>query len=99
MPNIEIHGLDTAGADVVRSKIDWAMQKNDKFKNEAIITIFNDITENCDIPQISQPFLRIYSSEDNGEQVAEMILHEGVDMDIEIVKLQKFIPKFIPTKK
>ncbi|TSD02567.1 MAG: hypothetical protein Athens071416_624 [Parcubacteria group bacterium Athens0714_16] len=98
MPNIEIHGLDFHNANLVKERIDKAMIKNG-LKDEAITTTYDVKTESCDGEKTRQPFLRICSSEDNGEQIAEMILHENVDMDIEIVKLQKFIPKFVSTKK
>jgi len=42
---------------------------------------------------MSQPYLRIYSSENNAEQIAKIILEAtNIDIDIEIARLEKFIP-------
>lgn len=91
MPNIEIHGLDPVNANLVKQRIDMAMIKNG-FKHEAITTTYNVKTESCDGERTRKPFLRICSSENNGEQIAGMIAEENVVMDVELVHVDKFIP-------
>ncbi|MBU3969136.1 hypothetical protein KJ991_02920 [Patescibacteria group bacterium] len=89
MPNIEIHGLNRFNADAVKVRIDTAMQKSG-FGDKAITTTYNDDTVGCEGEIL--PYLRIYSSEDNGEYIAARILEANIVMDIEIAKLEKFIP-------
>lgn len=92
MPNIEIYGLNDNNANLVKQRIDRAMIKNG-LKHEAITTTYNVKTESCDGTRTCKPFLRIFSSENNGEEIAKMISDENVVIDIEIAKLEKFIPK------
>lgn len=89
MPNIEIHGLDSINAKVVKKRINSAMLDNG-FGSEAVTTICEDVVENCHGE--AQPFLRICSSDYNGEYIAEIIKEENVLMDIELVHIDKFIP-------
>lgn len=91
MPNIEIHGLDFQNANLVKERIDKAMIKNG-LKDEAITTTYDVKAESCDGEKTRRPFLRICCTTENGGFIAERISEENINMDIEILRLESFIP-------
>ncbi|MFA5838859.1 MAG: hypothetical protein WC849_02885 [Candidatus Paceibacterota bacterium] len=91
MPNIEIHGLDNHNANLVKERIDNVMIKLG-LKDEAITTTYDVKTESCDGKKTLKPYLRICCTTENGRFIAERISEENVNMDIEILRLESFIP-------
>lgn len=103
MPNIEIHGfgffasmLHFAGTNA--SKLYFAIRNRlnkQSFKDEFVITVVPSICFNG--KEVSQPFVRICSSEaDHTERIIEILKKiqkkEGIKFDIEVQPLARFIP-------
>ena len=102
MPNIEIHGLGRISAlsyhaglytDIIHDtlkRIKDALSVSE-FRDETVITVFDSycIDTKCSF----RPFLRIYDTDDQKAEAIARILHNlQLGSDIEIVRVEKFIP-------
>ena len=95
MPNIEIHGLPKQEAEDLREKI-FGLLQGTPYVNEMVVTIYQTVVK--DKNGDDQPFIRLVNSPlhlTQGEKMEREILErlETLDIDIEHLKLEKFIPK------
>lgn len=89
MPNVEIHGLNLVAARELK-RIIFRLFREKPHVKEMVVTISLDYVENEE--GNSQPYLRLANScqEHTGEIIETL---ESLDMDIEHLRLEKFIPK------
>ena len=101
MPNIEVHGLGRTANLAYHTGLEKdipiaLIEINDalsslEFKNEVVITIFDSYC--IDMKRTFQPFIRIYDTDIKRAEIIASILHNlQYRFDIEIMKVEKFVP-------
>ncbi|MCL5004867.1 MAG: hypothetical protein M1170_02920 [Patescibacteria group bacterium] len=105
MPNIEIHGMGSIFEveDTLLFRLQHQALLNtvkkikdvifaSEFKDKVVITAFDSFC--IDVEHTSQPFLRIYDTNiQEADKIAQMLHDLRLGFDIEIVGVEKFIPK------
>lgn len=93
MPNIELHGFSKKGAEKLKEKIDRAMQAI-SLGEETITNICDTIAQSCNGTGKSMPFLRIFlTKNDNEELILKALRKAGVYEDTEIIPVKRFLSK------
>lgn len=93
MPNIEIHGQSKAEAILTRLSIRIALASA-SYADKVVTTVIESSVK--DLSDKKQPFLRIALTPDamgHLDHIVELLRLNKVDLDIEVLKLEKFIPK------
>ena len=96
MPNIEIHGFGNSPAALnLTKKSIRRLMRGSKEQGDYVITPCNDTAEDHDGD--SQPYIRLVSSEpDTIDNLLERLT--PLEMDIEVLVINRFIPKFKVSK-
>lgn len=91
MSNVEIHGLRSPDAEIMRANV-FSAFAGQSLVADMVVTIYYHSVR--DFAHKSQPFFRLYSSSDNGEEgfIIPVLLELG--LDVEHVKLEAFYPKY-----
>src|SRR4030042_775959 len=93
MPNIEIHGFHVGLKDsnMLRLQI-FELFKDRPFVNDMVVTAIESHV--CDVKGQSQPFLRLLSSDaEEAEEILQVLGEKLPGIDVEYVKIERFIPK------
>lgn len=102
MPNIEVHGLGRIANrgyhTGLEKDIPGTLKKlrdilsATEFRNEVVITVFDSYC--IDVKAIYQPFLRICDTDiKRAEKITKIIRGSSFNLDIEIVRLERFFAK------
>ena len=92
MPNIEIYGYNSAVSKVLRKQIFEELFVDKPYVKEMVVTIIP--SKVADTKGWEQPFIRLLSSNsEEAEEILEIVEEKLPGIDIEYVKIEKFIPK------
>ncbi|MCJ7786789.1 hypothetical protein MUP06_01050 [Patescibacteria group bacterium] len=92
MPNIEIHGLSPKVSEMLKEHIFKKLFADKPYVKEIVVTIVP--SEVTDAKGSEQPFLRILSPDpEETKEILGILERKIPDIDLEYVKIEKFIPK------
>lgn len=89
MPNIEIHGFGQSWKSGKVYKAIKTALEGEPYAEDVVITRCGDLVS--DLAGKERPFIRICASE-HEEEVLAAFQRAGINMDIEIQPLKRFIP-------
>ena len=92
MPNIEIHGSSPKVSEMLKEHIFKKLFADKPYVEEMVVTIVP--SKGTDVKGFQQPFFRLLSSDSKETKEILGILERMIPgIDIEYVKIEKFIPK------
>lgn len=94
MPNIIFYGITGAEFYEKLSKVEKALKVIGAEKETVATLSHQSVVLSCDGKQTSRPYCEIRSdNKDHFAKIAAALFHCGINMDIEMVLIHKFIPK------
>ena len=92
MPNIEIYGSSPKISEMLKEHLFKELFADKPYVKEIVVTIVP--SEVTDVEGFQQPFLRLLSSDsEEAKEILGILERKIPDIDLEYVKIEKFIPK------